>query len=68
MADLSPAAQAVLTAADEMFQLVGDGLLTPSPARFIAAATLRALAIRIVGADAVRQDVIDMADELEGKR
>ena len=30
------------------------------------AAALRALAVRINGADAIRQDILDIADELEG--
>jgi hypothetical protein len=32
----------------------------------IAAAALRALAVRIKGADNIRQDVLDIADELDG--
>ena len=58
MTDLSPAAQAMLDAADEVFTRGGrirDGF----------AAALRALAVRIKGADAIRQDVLDIADELE---
>jgi hypothetical protein len=31
------------------------------------AAALRALAMRINGADAIRQDILDIADELEGQ-
>ena len=31
------------------------------------AAALRALAVRINGADAIRQDILDIADELEGQ-
>jgi hypothetical protein len=31
------------------------------------AAALRALAVRINGADAIRQDVLDIADELENQ-
>ena len=58
MTDLSPAAQAMLDAADEVFACGGrirDGF----------AAALRALAVRINGADAIRQDILDIADELE---
>ena len=58
MTDLSPAAQAVLDAADEVFARGGrirDGF----------AAALRGLAVRINGADAIRQDVLDIAAELE---
>jgi hypothetical protein len=57
MTDLSPAAQAVLRAA-------GDS--EPGIYATIAAA-LRALAVRINGADAIRQDVLDIADELENQ-
>jgi hypothetical protein len=40
-----------------------QGLATKRLSRLAAA--LRALAVRIKGADAVRQDVLDIADELE---
>lgn len=63
MSQLSPAAQAVL---DAFLDTPGE---VPMPmwdyGRDLAAA-LRALAVRIKGADAVRQDVLDIADELEG--
>ena len=62
MTDLSPAAQAVLDAL-YMDELNGPQQLM---ARAHAAAALRALAARINGADAIRQDVLDIADELEG--
>jgi hypothetical protein len=55
MTNLSPAAQAILRAA-------GDS--EPGIYATIAAA-LRALAVRINGADAIRQDILDIADELE---
>ena len=55
---LSPAAQAVLDA-------LYEGCPVVTPARCLAAA-LRALAVRIKGADAIRQDVLDIAAELEG--
>ena len=54
MTNLSPAAQAVLDAAepcDEMESAI--------------AAALRALAVRINGADDIRQDILDIATELE---
>jgi hypothetical protein len=61
---LSPAAQAVL---DAFLHTPGE---VPMPmwdyGRDLAAA-LRALAMRINGADAIRQDVLDIADELEGQ-
>ena len=62
MTDLSPAAQAVL---DAFLDTPGE---VPMPmwdyGRDLAAA-LRALAIRINGADAIRQDILDIADELD---
>jgi hypothetical protein len=57
---LSPAALAIWEAFNEdeagVFVDYGDKL----------AAALRALAVRIKGADNIRQDVLDIADELEG--
>ena len=69
MTDLSPAAQAVLDAAfpvydeDEHLYVVSG----EQHAAMIAAAALRALAVRIKGADAIRQDILDIADELEAE-
>ena len=64
MTNLSPAAQAVL---DAFLDTPGE---VPMPmwdyGRDLAAA-LRALAVRINGADAIRQDVLDIADELENQ-
>jgi hypothetical protein len=57
MADLSPASQAILDAIDSK-----DGESDVS----VAIAVLRALAVRIKGADAIRLDVLSIADELEG--
>jgi len=54
MTNLSPAAQAVL-----------DAFRTSHTGQGCLAAALRALAVRIQGADAVRQDVLDIAAELE---
>ena len=62
MTDLSPAAQAVLDAYWETFNAPLEGAIH----RPLAAA-LRALAVRINGADAIRQDILDIADELEGQ-
>lgn len=59
MTDLSPAAQAVL---DAVLQV--SNLSTTVP---VAAAALRALAARIKGADNIRQDVLDIADELDAQ-
>jgi hypothetical protein len=61
MTDLSPAAQAVLDAYNED-RPVGDSL----PRNALVEA-LRALAVRIKGANAIRQDILDIADELEGQ-
>ena len=58
MTDLSPAAQAVLDAACD--SLDRRGYISDQ-----VAAALRALAARINGADAIRQDVLDIAAELE---
>ena len=60
MTDLSPAAQAVL---DAFF--TGDWEDEPLHANIAAA--IRALAVRINGADAIRQDILDIADELEAQ-
>ena len=59
---LSPAAQAVLDAYFTHADLVNREV---SHEEMIAAA-LRALAVRIKGADAIRQDILDIATELEG--
>ena len=58
MTALSPAAQAVMAAYYSEIPLTGRNRL---------AAALRALAVRINGADAIRQDVLDIADELENQ-
>ena len=58
---LSPAAQAMLDAYWETFNAPLEGAIH----RPLAAA-LRALAVRINGADAIRQDILDIAAELEG--
>jgi hypothetical protein len=59
MAELSPAAQAIADAAIEW------EVNPECYSRQIAAAALRALASRINGADDIRQDVLDIAAELE---
>jgi hypothetical protein len=65
MTDLSPAAQAVLNAAwADTGIILGD---REGTLRAQLAAALRALAVRINGADAIRQDILDIADELEGQ-
>jgi len=61
MTPLSPAAQAIWDAFNEdeagVFVDYGDKL----------AAALRALAVRIKGADHIRQDVLAIADEFESQ-
>jgi hypothetical protein len=65
MSDLSPAAQAVLDA----FENATDGEYVEGVwvvnERTMLSAALRALAARINGADAIRQDILDIAAELE---
>jgi hypothetical protein len=60
MPDLSPAAQAVLDATYREIDYAPRWRV-----QWAAAAALRALAVRIHGADAIRQDIIDIATELE---
>ena len=62
MTNLSPAAQAVLDAFDDAYKI---GMFNDNWQEDCLAATLRALAVRINGADAIRQDVLDIAAELE---
>lgn len=65
MTDLSPAAQAVKDAAQELYaDRMARKMAWPLDLPVIAAA-LRALAVRINGADAIRQDILDIAAELE---
>jgi hypothetical protein len=64
MTNLSPATQAVLDAFGT-YPLRADHIaedLVPA-----LATALRALAARINGADAIRQDILDIAAELEGQ-
>ena len=56
MTNLPAAAQAVLDAYGDFESANVDAM----------AAALRALAVRINGADAIRQDILDIAEELEG--
>ena len=60
MSHLSPASQAVWDAFNDAYE-------DTSFADFgeCLAAALRALAVRIHGADRIRQDIIDIANELE---
>ena len=65
MTELSPAAQAVRNAYHEICEDYIETWLNFNHNRGLAAA-LRALAVRINGANAIRQDILDIADELEG--
>ena len=65
MTNLSPAAQAVFNAAwADTGIILGD---REGTLRAQLAAALRALAVRINGADAIRQDILDIATELEAE-
>jgi hypothetical protein len=59
---LSPAAQAVLDAGMEHSGPAFEPLV-----RKMVTDALRALAVRIKGANAIRQDILDIATELEGQ-
>lgn len=68
MTDLSPAAQAVLNAYRDQSWTPDEednGRYYKFSHRAGMAAALRALAVRIKGADAIRQDVLSIADELD---
>ncbi len=64
MTDLSPAARAIVEAFDERYELLGP--LEGNWQEVCLAAALTALAVRIKGADSIRQDVLDIVNELEG--
>ena len=62
MTDLSPAAASIVQAFDDRCEMSWFG---ENWQEDCIAAALRALAMRINGADAIRQDILDIADELE---
>jgi|Laugresu1bdmlbdd_1035124.scaffolds.fasta_scaffold43130_1 hypothetical protein len=62
MTNLSPAARAIVQAFDDRYELLGP--LEGNWQEACLAAALTALAVRIKGADGIRQDVLDIADEL----
>jgi hypothetical protein len=62
MTNLSPAAQAVMDAS-----MVHSGPAFETIVRKMVTDALRALAVRINGADAIRQDILDIADELNSQ-
>jgi len=59
---LSPAAASIVQAFDDRYEI---GTFNEGWQEECLAAALRALAARINGADAIRQDVLDIAAELE---
>ena len=63
MPDLSPAAASIVQAFDDRYELLGG--FDDNWQELCLAAALRAVAVRINGADAIRQDIIDIATELE---
>ena len=62
MPDLSPATASIVKAFDDRYEI---GMFNEDWQEECLAAALRALAARINGADAIRQDIIDIATELE---
>lgn len=63
MSELSPAARAIVEAFAERYELLGP--LEGNWQEVCLAAALTALAARIKGADSIRQDVLDIVNELE---
>lgn len=66
MTDLSPAASAISTAFRERYaETLRPGPFADRWMEACLAAALTALAVRIKGADSIRQDVLDIVNELE---
>lgn len=63
MSDLSPAARAIVAAFDERYELLGP--FESNWQEVCLAAALTALAVRIKVAEHIRQDVLDIVNELE---
>jgi hypothetical protein len=63
MTDLSPATASIVQAFDDRYELLGP--MEGNWQELCIAAALRALAARINGADGIRQDVLDIAAELD---
>jgi hypothetical protein len=63
MPNLSPATASIVQAFDDRYELLGP--MEGNWQEICLAAALRALAARINGADAIRQDILDIAAELE---
>ena len=64
MTNLSPAARAIVDAFNDRYELCGP--LEDNWHEVSLAAALTALAVRIKGAPDIRQDVLDIVNELEG--
>jgi hypothetical protein len=62
MPDLSPPAASIVQAFDDRYEI---STFNEDWQEECLAAALRALAVRINGADAIRQDILDIAAELE---
>ena len=62
---LSPAAASIVQAFDDCYEI--GSIFNENWQEECLAAALRALAMRINGADAIRQDILDIADELEAQ-
>jgi hypothetical protein len=60
---LSPATQSIVDAFNERYELLGP--LEGNWQEACLAAAFTALAVRIKGADGIRQDVLDIVNELE---
>jgi hypothetical protein len=66
MTDLSPATRAIVEAFDERYELLGP--LEGNWQEACLAAALTALVVRIKGASDIRQDVLDIVNELESNQ
>jgi hypothetical protein len=63
MPDLSPATASIVQAFDDRYEVLGP--FDDNWQELCLAAAFRALAARINGADAIRQDILDIAAELD---
>ena len=64
MADLSAAAASIVQAFEDRYEI---GMFDDNWQELCIANALRALAVRINCADAIRQDILDIATELEAQ-
>jgi hypothetical protein len=65
MPDPSPTTASIVRAFDDRYELLGP--FEANWQEVCIAAVLRALAVRINGADAIRQDILEIAAELDGQ-